>query len=275
LVFEINGKREAAIKLEDNNTVYDKLRDLYSKKSSLDSLTKGVAIEDIVRKLLRDIVDPFPENEDAAFFNRRFDGLISLGRGIDIIFEIKLGTLPDFELQRLMNYFFDIKLGRKLVLFIAYGLSSNGKSIFNKFKEKGLPISFIDFENLIELHKFVRYNIRADNSRILKVKKKYFLEELLKESNILNESFFNAANINAVHRFEESSAIKLAPTSALKTKLATSYTDSFAFETALKEEYDKRLEKLEHLARNLMEEIQALRELSEKEKLRQGSRNLK
>jgi len=35
------------------------------------------------------------------------------------------------------------------------------------------------------------------------------------------------------------------------------------------------LEKLEHLARNLMEEIQALRELSEKEKLRQGSRNLK
>jgi len=243
--------------------VYDKLRDLYSKKSSLDSLTKGVAIEDIVRKLLRDIVDPFPENENAAFFNRRFDGLISLGRGVDIIFEIKLGTLPDFELQRLMNYFFDIKLGRKLVLFIAYGLNNTGKSILNKFKEKGLPISFIDFENLIELHKFVKYNIRADNSRILKVKKKYFLEELLKESNIIDESSFNIANLQATKRFEKFS----------KNRVSNYSEQSTVVEPVFEEYYNERLEKLEHLAKELLDEIHALKEQSEREKLPQDSRN--
>jgi|WetSurMetagenome_2_1015567.scaffolds.fasta_scaffold53269_4 hypothetical protein len=247
--------------MDDVNVVYDKLRNLYSKETSLDSLTKGEAIEGLVRKLLSEIVEPFLEDENVAIFNRRFDGRISLGRGKEIIFEIKLGYLPGFELLKISNYFYnlDTQFKKPMFLFIAYGLSDSGIDVLKKLREKRFPLSFIDFENLIELHKFVRYNIIAPDSHVLKIRKKFFLEALL-ENNILTEPSFKKANSMATNRFEDSQSTKIVCSKA-------SYDNNSYF----KEHYDERLDKLEYLARSLLDEIRNLKEQSEIEKNRKTS----
>jgi hypothetical protein len=165
-----------------------------------------------------------------------------------------------------MGYIYDQNTTKSLFLFIAYGISNKGKEFLEDLKEKGVSVSFIDFENLIALHKFVRNSgsFKVDNSWELKAKKQYFLEDLLGHS-VINEPLFVKADSKAISCFEESrqSDLQIIETSSRREKA----------EIFLREEdYQRRLDKLEFLARSLLNEIQALKQQAEEEKHRGNKR---
>jgi hypothetical protein len=245
-----NHKWEATITLEDRIGMYAELRDLYSKESAFDSISKGLAIENIIRTLLSDITTPLLQYAEATFYNYRFDGVITLERGSDILYEIELGYLPEYKFNGLIKKLFELNIQtRFFVLLIAYGFSDEEKMLAEKWsQESHFFISFLDYETLIALHQFVTTKIQSESNKGLRVKKKYFLKYLLEDNRTITQSEFEKA-LQDTERFLNRS--KQEPIEQ--------------HQKGLSQEYDQRLENLEEMARKLLFEIQALKRTKEKQ----------
>jgi hypothetical protein len=237
---------------------YNELRSLYSKvDTKQDSISKGIATEKIVNELLCDIVKPYRQDINFSTGDRRFDGRIVLGQTRSILYEIELGVLPKFKYYRILN---DVSrgkfFGKNFFLIIAYKFAEDDKTkmeelIDNSYRYDS-PVSFMDYETLIELHEFVS-RIESENEQELKFIKKLFLERLFQTAAIIDKSCFLTALSNA----KERASIKF-------NKSEPALSQNVIVQSS---KYDERLDRLEQIARNLLEEIQALKyDLKNKER---------
>lgn len=231
---------------------YDELRNLYSKvDTKLDSIGKGIATERIINDLLRDIAKPYKIDLNITLGKSEFDGRIALGPAKNILYEIELGVLPKFKYYRILS---DIPKahfpGKTYFLIIAYRFSQDDKirieELTHSVYQTYASVSFMDYETLIALHKFAP-KINANDEQELKLKKRLFLERLFQSTAMVTQSYFSGA----ISYAEERLLNKYSASKPITTQQALIIQSG---------RYVERIEKLERITRELLNEIQALKD---------------
>ena len=238
--------------MENSELLYDKLRDLYSKEGTRqDSISKGLAIEKIVNRLMADVVSPYDLKLDMVYGKNRFDGGVSLGRGKILLYEIYLGSIPWFDYNLIFETIMGIHfLRRTYLLNIAYSFSEQDRiriqELVNRIRTSSIKVCFVDYETLMTLHKFSN-RIHKEDSGDTRKAKVLFLEKLFESSGLVSSSIFEDALVYAEdhYSFEVGSA-------------RAEYSQSVILEEPLVAE--ERLGKLEEMAQNLLDKIRELKD---------------
>lgn len=232
--------------------MYDRLRGLYSKEETKqDSISKGLAIEKIVNRLMADVVSPYAPKLDMTYGTNRFDGGVSLGRGKTLLYEIHLGSIPWFSYSHIFEAIMDAHLVRRTyILNIAYSFSEQDRKkieeLIHRIRTASTKVCFIDYETLMALHKFSNRIDKEDIGDLRKVKV-LFLEKLFMSSGLISSSIFEGALAYAEDRYSsevESAKAKHPQTVVLEEPLVA----------------EERLRRLEEMAQNLLYEIRGLKD---------------
>jgi hypothetical protein len=142
---------------------YDKLRSLYTGKDpKLDAFSVGVQLQQTILPIFKDIADPFPLNAEVRILGYDFDLRFDLTSSRVVLVEVLGGNLTESK----MYYLSDIAPSLSSLspsssfnfVMVGKGLKDNDRPLFDKIWEKLLKtrvrLSLINFETLIELHKF-------------------------------------------------------------------------------------------------------------------------
>lgn len=234
---------------------YTRLRNLYSGKDiTYGSLRKGKEIEELVNSLIKDIVNPFDQKLRVRFGKHEFDGEVVLGKGYALLYEIFGGSLSRFRFDNLFdiarNTYFPRR--RTYLLSIARTFSKRDRERIHKLDEKMLQtkvkLCFMDYEVLISLHRFSS-DIQGDRAeRGLKIIKRLFLSRLLDSATIINRNLFQSALSFAKNRYSSEVLVAMDAYARAPSRII--------MEPGL---YEDRLEALEKLILEALEEIRQLR----------------
>lgn len=239
---------------------YEELMSLNSKKEQMDSLDRGKKIEEITLSLLSEIFEPFSLKRDVYKFGRKFDGSISLSRKT-IFFEIKIGFLADFELKRIqqINLIISGLYMRNYILYILPTVSKINDYFLKEANAYSNTTTFIDFNNLIELHRFVNERFRENEPAL--EEKRLFFEFLFKENRVIEKKAFESA-ITYMKHFKRYQIHNKDP---LSTPIATAY-----YSDNLLDEYYGRIEAT---IKELQKELDALKKEVQKRRFLEDQLN--
>jgi len=237
--------------LEEWERTYANLRDIYSgKDKKYDSLGKGREIEKLVNLIMTDIAKPLTQKLNLRLGKHEFDGEVVLGKGKTVLYEIYLGNLSGFRYDSILDLVRSTYFPRKKTYFlnIARSFSAEDEARIHKLVEKlvtkKVKLCFIDHNVLISLHQFSSKMEVDDAEKGLKIMKRLFLGALFESDSIIREDLFDSAFSFAKDRyfFEIQE-----PSVAFGAGLATP------------RRYEQRLQELESLLKDALNEIRELR----------------
>ena len=246
----------------DKETTYERLRILgSSSEPSLDSISRGHAIEEAVNSLLASITKPFSRTLNVTIGKYQFDGEIAISRGKTILYEVSFGRLSEFRYEKFISaassaYFFK----KAYFLMIVNDLSKTNVMGLRKLAQSltsGRRVCFIDYETLISLDKFV-WKMESENSdKDLKLVKRLFLEELFQSDVIVSEPCFRNALSHALNQYayknQSVQRVYLEDRSIAQAHSLTLSPEKASL-------YGQRLDELENTVHQLLSQIRSMRE---------------
>lgn len=246
----------------NKETTYERLRILgSSSEPSLDSISRGHAIEEAVNSLLASITKPFSQILNVTIGKYQFDGEIALSRGKTILYEVSFGRLSEFRYEKFIDAARGARFFKKAYfLMIANDLSKTDVTDLRKSVHSLTPgrrVCFIDYETLISLDKFA-WKMEAENSdKDLKLVKRSFLEELFESDIIVSEQSFINALSNALNQYAYEK--QNVPRRYLEDQ-SNAHADSSTFSIEKASLFGQRLDELENTMQKLLSQIRSIRE---------------
>jgi hypothetical protein len=240
---------------------YERLRKLSSSSEpSLDSISRGQAIEEAVNSLLASITKPFSRTLDVTVGKYRFDGEIAMTRGKTILYDVSFGRLSAFRYEKFIYaassaFFFK----KAYFLMIANDLSKTDVMPLKELAQgltSGRRVCFIDYETLISLDKFVLKMESENSDKDLKLVKRLFLEELFQSDVIVSEPCFSSALSRALNQYayknQGMQRIHLGDERIVQTH-------PFALSPEEASLYWQKLDELENTVHQLLSQIRSMR----------------